>query len=380
MTPRRKQHNRATSAASATPPRKGRAKKSTAPKRRPETRTTPRVLTAPAPAAAVGPPAVAGSTAVADPPADPRADAPAETTAPDTSTAPDDQGAPARPAAEPDPDPAPAQTAQQAFDRLYLRRAGRLVRQVELLTGDAACARQAVAHAYRLAWQRWPEVARDSDPVGWVRAAAYEYALAPWQRWLPARSTPPAAPAGRPRAARPACWQRWLPGTRTPRRTPDGRPARASAGAGGIEAALLELPAAHRKAVMLHDGLGIGVKEAAIEVEATASAATARIAHARAALVAAVPGLADGAVPERLGALLGAEPEPEPPDRPAGVRNASERAARRRTVGAYALTGVIAALTTVAIVLGPVHPTARGQHGGAGPSPTGERAHAAVGK
>jgi len=69
------------------------------------------------------------------------------------------------------------------------------------------------------------EVARDSDPVGWVRAAAYEYALAPWQRWC--RDT---APHPRPRTPeeplRPRCWS-WRPPPpgRAPLRRPRARPA-----------------------------------------------------------------------------------------------------------------------------------------------------------
>jgi DNA-directed RNA polymerase specialized sigma24 family protein len=461
MTPRRKQHKRAKSAKSATPPRaakagaappqaatplhKGRAKKAAAPKRGSNARTPARVLSAPAavtgasegttaptgprqavsatqgtgavPMATTAGPAAAGSTAVADPPitAAPAPSAPEATEAAEAPDAQGDQRVRTRPAPDSEPNSAPEHTPQEAFDALYLRGAGQLVRQVELLTGDAECARQAVAHAYESAWQHWPEVARDSDPVGWVRAAAYEYAFAPWQRWRPGHRTPPTY---RPGSAQLGPWRRWAPGHRTqlrtpegqfeaasprttadqahlasattadgrfeatPSRTPDARPeaARTSTAGVGIEAALLELPPVYRKAVMLHDGLGIGLEEAAAEVEATTPAAAARVTHAREALAAAVPGLDDEAVPERLGALLGAEPEPDPPDRPAGVRDASERAARRRTVGAYALTAVIAAVTTVAIVLGPAHVTAGGQHGGVTPSPTGEQSHAAVRK
>src|SRR5882757_9643327 len=87
--------------------------------------------------------------------------------------------------------PARPRTPEAAFDALYVRAAPGLLHQVRLLTGRPGFARHCVRRAFDLAWQRWPEVARDSDPVGWVRAAAYEYALAPWHRWVPARGPRP---------------------------------------------------------------------------------------------------------------------------------------------------------------------------------------------
>jgi DNA-directed RNA polymerase specialized sigma24 family protein len=217
---------------------------------------------------------------------------------------------------------------EDAFDRLYLHAASALARQVELLTGDSALARESVTHAYDLAWQHWPEVARDGDPVGWVRAAAYAHALAPWQRWLPA----------------------WAPGHHHAKpRTPDDP----------LAAALLTLPPARRQAVLLHDGLGLDLPETAVEAEATEGAAAARIAGAREALTEAVPDLRAEVLPVRLGALLHAEPEPGPPDRPAGVRSASEHGVRQRTFGAYALTAVIALATTLAVIVTPDHQAGR---------------------
>ncbi|WP_308012121.1 sigma factor-like helix-turn-helix DNA-binding protein [Actinacidiphila acidipaludis] len=205
---------------------------------------------------------------------------------------------------------------EAAFDALYIRSAGPLLRQVELLTGDPVFSRHTVLHAFGQAWQRWPEVARDSDPVGWVRAAAYEYALAPWQRWLPGA------------------------GHRPQPRKPEEP----------LEAALLDLPPAYRRVVLLYDGLGLDLPEAAAEVEASTVAAAARITHAREALAAAVPEPGEP-LSERLGALL--DGEPEPPRSPAAVRDAGERGARQRTLGAYALTGLIAVVTLGVVLLGP---------------------------
>ena len=105
-------------------------------------------------------------------------------------------------------DPAPARpaplTPAQAFDALYAFCAPALVRQTYLLTGRRELARESVERAFQLAWQRWPEVAVDRDPAGWVRAAAYEYAMSPWHRFRPRyrHPEPPPARRGRPRAAR----------------------------------------------------------------------------------------------------------------------------------------------------------------------------------
>lgn len=86
------------------------------------------------------------------------------------------------PQEEPTPEPgepAVSLTPAQAFDALYAFCAPALVRQCYLLTGRRELARESVEQSFQLAWQRWPEVAVDRDPAGWVRATAYEYALSP---------------------------------------------------------------------------------------------------------------------------------------------------------------------------------------------------------
>jgi DNA-directed RNA polymerase specialized sigma24 family protein len=288
---------------------------------------------------------------VADPTAHSATDPDTDT---DTSTKPRPSAAPpprdpAAPAAVPPPS---AGTPAGAFDALYARAATALLRQVELLTGDPLLAHRAVLHAFGLAWQRWPEVACDADPTGWVRAAAYEYALAPWRRWVPRHRTavPPVAP-------------------------------------GGVEAALVDLPPIHRRSVLLHDGLGLGLRETAVETEASTAATAARIVHAREALTAAVPDLGgDEDVAARLGALLAEGPDREPPRGSARVRDDSERGALERTVGACALTALIAVAAVLTVLTGPgtapspasgPHPAGggAGQHDGAGASPARDRTH-----
>jgi DNA-directed RNA polymerase specialized sigma24 family protein len=206
-----------------------------------------------------------------------------------------------------------------AFDALYREAAGPLRRQVYVLTGDRELAGEAVGRAFDTAWQQWPEVARDSDPVGWLRAAAHTYALAPWQ----------------------GLWQRARRRKRPP--VPEGAWWRA----------LLRLPPERRRALLLHDGLGMSLARTAAEVEASTTAAASRVIAARRALAAAASEEYDGGdAGGRLAGLLDAAPADEPPA-PEGVREASERAARRRTYASFGAAGAVLLLTTVCMVVAP---------------------------
>ncbi|SFB84960.1 RNA polymerase sigma factor [Streptomyces aidingensis] len=230
--------------------------------------------------------------------------------------------APGAAAAEAEVDLAPL----YAFEELYEGQAEPLARQAFLLCGDHKRAEQAVAHAFRLAWERWPEVAVDPDPPGWVRAAAYEYALSPWHRLRPGPR--------RPRALLPE------PGDRT------------------LLNAVLELPPSYRRALVLHEGLGMSVADTAAEVESTTQAAAGRIAHARRHLAARVPELT-GAQPREQSRLLarsldriaGAQPLRPPPPRLARLR--SERTTGRLLYACAALFALLSAALLTAALTGP---------------------------
>ncbi|MFI8184860.1 RNA polymerase sigma factor [Actinacidiphila glaucinigra] len=196
-----------------------------------------------------------------------------------------------------------AEAAQAAFDGLYTRNAPALLRQVELLTGSMPLARHAVHRAFDLAWQRWPEVAVDPDPAGWIRAEAHHHALAPWQQLLP--------------------WFRTPPRERSP---------------------FQRLPRGTRHAVLLHDGLGLSLRRTAAESLATTSMTRRRIVRGREAL--------GEAAAVRLGDLLDEQPQPEYPA--AMVRELSEQWLRIRTVGAVGATVLIALVTAVGLVFGPL--------------------------
>ncbi|MFE7620030.1 sigma factor-like helix-turn-helix DNA-binding protein [Streptomyces sp. NPDC057496] len=175
--------------------------------------------------------------------------------APRTPAAPAAPAAPV-PAASPEngtvEDRADGPSPAEAFDALYRHCAEALFRQAFLLTGRRALARESVAQAFALAWDRWPEVAVDRDPVGWVRAAAYEYAVSPWHR------------------------------LRRAHRHPD--PPQAEPGARALLDALLELPPSYRRTLLLHDGVGLDLPDTAAETEASTPAAASRLMNARAAI------------------------------------------------------------------------------------------------
>ncbi|MFD0380837.1 helix-turn-helix domain-containing protein [Streptomyces sp. NPDC127112] len=245
-------------------------------------------------------------------------------------------GAPGDGAAYAAPQAAPAAPARptrpaEAFDCLYAYSAPALVRQVYLLTGRRTLAQESVERAFRQAWAQWPEVATDPDPVGWVRSAAYEYALSPWRRLRRAHRT-----LGRPDKAPADPHDRILLG------------------------ALLSLPPAHRRTVLLYDGVGLDLPDTAAETEASTPTTGNRLLRAHADLAARLPGLA-GVPPQEqsavlrawLGAVRPAVPLEPPPA--ATVRTLSEHRARRWARAALMLTAVIAAATGYTTVTAPDH-------------------------
>ncbi|MEV6617853.1 helix-turn-helix domain-containing protein [Streptomyces sp. NPDC051051] len=246
--------------------------------------------------------------------------APEPTAGPDTAgtpSAPEPVSAAAPTAALAPPSPlSPPLTPAQAFDALYAFCAPALVRQAYLLTGRRELARESVEQAFQIAWQRWPEVAVDPDPPSWVRATAYEYALSPWHRF-------------RPRY-----------------RHPEPPPADASDRA--LLDVLLTLPPSYRRTLLLYDGVGLGLPETAAETEASTPAAANRLLHARAAVAARLPELAE---PRELHRRLAetASTERLRAAKPPTVRIGSERRARFWTRAAIAITVAIIGATALTL-------------------------------
>ncbi|MDX2543944.1 helix-turn-helix domain-containing protein [Streptomyces sp. WI04-05B] len=211
-------------------------------------------------------------------------------------------------------------TPAQAFDALYAFCAPALVRQTYLLTGRRELARESVERAFQLAWHRWPEVAVDPDPAGWVRAAAYECALSPWHRF------------------------------RARHRHPEAPPADASDRA--LLSVLLKLPPPYRRTLLLHDGVGLGLAETAAETEASTRAAANRLLHARETVATRLPDLQDpGRLSSRLAGL--ATHARLRAARPSTVRAGSERRARNWTQAAIAFTVALIGATAFTLHTAP---------------------------
>ncbi|MGX4690290.1 RNA polymerase sigma factor [Streptomyces sp. JNUCC 63] len=212
-------------------------------------------------------------------------------------------------------------TPTQAFDALHAFCAPALVRQAYLLTGRHERARAAVEEAFQLAWQRWPEVAHDRDPAGWVRAVAYECALSPWHRFIPRNRVPDPPPDPADRA---------------------------------LQQALLRLPPSYRRTLVLYDGVGLDLPETAAETEASTPAAANRLVHAREAVAARLPELADPAELHRRLVRLGAAERLGAPGSTA-VRTAGERRIRFWTRSAIAFTVTIVGATALTLRTAPTH-------------------------
>ncbi|MFI7185147.1 RNA polymerase sigma factor [Streptomyces anthocyanicus] len=204
-----------------------------------------------------------------------------------------------------------APTPEAAFDALYLHTAPHLVHQTHLLTGRRGRAFEAVDHAFCRAWDCWPEVAVHADPVSWVRGCAYEYALSPWHRFRETVTRDALAPNG-----------------------PMGT-------------AILRLRPLHRRTLVMCDGLGLTIDEAAAELEASPAATRMRLLHAHAALQEQFPDCEDvSRLREQVRALVDDAASATVPTAGA-VRAESERRTRlltRTAVGAVALlSGLVAA-------------------------------------
>ncbi|WP_329488043.1 LuxR C-terminal-related transcriptional regulator [Kitasatospora sp. NBC_01246] len=224
-----------------------------------------------------------------------------------------------------------------SFEELYEAAHTRLVQQVFLLT---SCKHRAV-HCVRLAFgearRHWDEVAAGADPEGWVRARACEAALSPWHRGGPRRTH---------------VWR--LPHRRIKVRPADESQAvlpdhdRLTDRDRALLKALKRLSRPQRRALVLHDGLGLPAAAVAVEVESTVAAAEGRVWAARTALAEWVPdlvgpdpaaeGFADGLAGLLHRAAVRGCPEPQRP--PVPVLRARHRLANATRTGAAVLITV----------------------------------------
>ncbi|MHA6760508.1 RNA polymerase sigma factor [Streptacidiphilus sp. PAMC 29251] len=225
--------------------------------------------------------------------------------------------------------PAPA-----VFEALHQDSYTRVAQQTFLLTGHRRRAERCADRAFQLAWSNWDTVGADPSPEGWVRATAFELALSPWHH---------------PRL----------------RRADPGN------GLGAADqlllAALLRLPKAQRRALVLHDALGLSWEQVAQEVESSTPAAYGRVVRARLGIARQAPKAAgaDARKPgfaRRLGPLLrGLAVRGCPAPDGALPSNQLQRRARLHEGGVNAAAGLAVAAVAGGVIAGlalgtPWHP------------------------
>ncbi|SEB49114.1 RNA polymerase sigma-70 factor, ECF subfamily [Nocardioides exalbidus] len=127
------------------------------------------------------------------------------------------------------------------------------------LTGDRGVAEEIAQEAYVRAWQHWSRVARYDQPAAWVRQVATRLSVSRWRRTKVAAA--------------------WLARNRSEAHVPP--PDETST---ALVRALLEIPEAQRRAVVLHHLADLPVDEVARIERCPAGTVKARLSRGRAAL------------------------------------------------------------------------------------------------
>ncbi len=150
-------------------------------------------------------------------------------------------------------------TDAEQFDAFYHATSQRLFRQMYAMTGNRADAQECTQEAYARAWQRWRQVRDARNPEAWLRTVAWRVAVNRWRRSKTAVTA--VAKLGAPEAS--------------PAPSTDHV---------AIVAALRQIPAKQRQAIVLHHYSGLTVSEIATELGAPAGTIKARLTRGRAAL------------------------------------------------------------------------------------------------
>ena len=163
-------------------------------------------------------------------------------------------------------DPSPAAVSQRAgdgwaddFDAFYAASYGRLVGQLAAVTGNQAEAEDVVQEAFVRAAGRWRRLRDYEQPEAWVRRVAMNLATSALRR--AARRTRALVRLGPPPAV--------------PALSVDDL---------AVAEALRALPVGYRQVLVLHHGLGLGLKDVASELGVPVAAVNGRLRRARAAL------------------------------------------------------------------------------------------------
>ncbi|MFE7564066.1 hypothetical protein [Kitasatospora sp. NPDC057500] len=223
------------------------------------------------------------------------------------------------------------------------------MQQVFLLTACKHRAVHCVGRAFGEARRRWAEVVAGGEPEAWVRTRAFELALSPWHRGGPRRTHVWRLPHRRIKVR---------PADETQAVLPDHD--RLTDRDRALLKALRRLSRPQRRALVLHDGLGMPAAAVAVEVESTVAAAEGRVWTARAALAQWVPELvgadpaADGFA-DRLCALMhraAVRGAPQPHRPPVPLLRARHGLANAGRTGAAALLTAAVGGAVVATLAG----------------------------
>ncbi|MFJ9441529.1 LuxR C-terminal-related transcriptional regulator [Kitasatospora sp. NPDC101235] len=236
-----------------------------------------------------------------------------------------------------------------SFEELYETAHTRLVQQVFLLTAYRYRAVHCVRRAFGEARRHWGAVVASGSPEGWVRVRACELALSPWHRGGPRRAHVWGLPYRRIKVRPADEAQAVLPDH--DRLTDRDR---------ALLKALKQLSRPQRRALVLHDGLGLPAAAVSVEVESTQAAAEGRVWAARTALAQWVPELVgpDPAAPGFADGLSGLLHRaavrgcPEPHRTPVRVLRARHRLRTASRTGAAALLTVAVGGATLATLTG----------------------------
>jgi RNA polymerase sigma-70 factor (ECF subfamily) len=145
------------------------------------------------------------------------------------------------------------------YDAFYAGTSRRILGAVFAMTGNLAEAEDAVAEAYARAWQRWDKVREAESPEAWVRTVASRVAVSSWRKAV-----------NRIRAH-----DRIAGSGQVPDLSPDHVV---------LVAALRQIPADQRRAIVLHHLVGLTVEEIAHETGSPTGTVKARLARGRRAI------------------------------------------------------------------------------------------------
>ena len=149
---------------------------------------------------------------------------------------------------------------EHEFDAFYTASAQRITAQVHAMTGDGDEAQECVQEAFTRAWAQRHRFAEVEHREAWIRTTAYRLAVSRWRRRARARRGPDRAVQG------------------------DGVVAAPSEAYVAVVAALREIPAAQRQAIVLHHLADLPVRQVADELGVPEATVKTRLRRGRAAL------------------------------------------------------------------------------------------------